>query len=72
MGKMKSYMMDQQERFEDLLIQVVGQCNTFEEFVVIGHDLADGYDIDLPDDYVEACIDGIFEEYWTKKRTPLG
>ena len=48
MGKMKAFMMDEQERLDDLLIQVIPNCDTFEEFVIVGNEIAKEYDIKLP------------------------
>lgn len=64
MSKMKSYMMENQEYYRDLLIAAVGSCNTFEEFVIIADDIANMYVIDLPNDMLEEIVDEVFENFW--------
>ena len=64
MGKMKSYMMENQEQYRDLLITAVGSCDTFEEFVIIADDIANMYVIDLPNDMLEEIVDEVFENFW--------
>jgi hypothetical protein len=66
MGKMKSYMMDMEDHFEELLIQAVPHCDSFEEFVVCAHQLAELENIDLMENRKDEIIDYVFESYWEK------
>ena len=68
MGKMKAFMMDEQERLDDLLIQVIPNCETFEEFVIVGNEIAKEYDIKLPQDLIDEGIDGVFDNFWENYR----
>lgn len=65
MGKMKSYMMDNQEKYEELLLGAVSTCETYEEYIIIANAIADMHIIDLPEDMLEEIQDYVYEAYWS-------
>jgi len=66
MGKIKSWMMDMEEQFEDLLIEAVPYCDSFEEFVICAHQLAELENLRFMDERKDEIIDYVFETYWEK------
>jgi len=68
MGKMKAFMMDEQERLDDLLMQIIPNCDTFEEFVIVSNEVAKEYNIMLPQDMIDEAIDNLFENFWENYR----